>query len=134
MPDIVDQMKTLLGMGTPEPTPTPEPVVAPTPTPEPTPLPVTQPVAEPLAPAGPTAAAFAQLQQQIANQGEALTLLASRPVGGAAEVTPPAMPKRILQVGDTKSLTERLTQELASTPAGGDPFQIKYRNPNRWSI
>ena len=131
MPDIVDQMKTLLGMGDAT-EKVVEKVVEPAVV-EKVVEKVVEQVVEPAA-AGVSMEDYAKLQQQIVKQNEALLLLASRPEGQDTGEKVTAMPKRTLQVGDTKSLTERLTQELASTPAGADPFQIKYRNPNKWSI
>ena len=123
MPDIVEQMKTLLGMGPsappPEPTPSPSPqpadIIAPAPEPvapvPPAPAPAPPPVTPPPAPApvGPTSEDYVKLQ-------EAIALLASRPSDRTAEPAAPKMPGLL----DQKGLEAALRKQFGDAASPND--------------
>ena len=95
----------------PEPTPVPPTPVPPTPVPpvpppEPTPVP-------PVPPVPPTPdPSIADLQKQLAEQAEAMKLLAQRPGGQDAQPTPAKLPKP----GDVEALQARIELELKDSP------------------
>ena len=139
MPDIVDQIKALLGMAAPEAPPPPAQVEPPKPEPEPVPA-----IAAPAAPAvvdeikPPAHAAvgvemYAALQQQMATQkaqqDEAMALLAARPAGETVAPAPPKMPGLL----DRKGMEAALRAELGDSASTGD-LSFSWVNSNPLTI
>ena len=132
----VEFMTSLWGSGDP---PTPPPVAVDTAIPAVTPTPeavATPSVAAPVhTEPDPRIAA---LEAQVVQQTEAMRVLAQRPEGVTTSQTPiptaPPAVKRSLRVSAAEELGTRIAHELLDTPEGQQPFDIHYKNPNKWAL
>lgn len=130
---LLDDLKELINKqgGDPEPSPAPAPDPAPDPAPSPSPGP--DPAPDP-APAvdpkvGELEALVQQQQTQLAEQAEAMKLLAQRPGQPTAVVpTAPPMPK----LHDEAGLVKRLEHEMKDSEGTGIPANWVWHNPNKW--
>ena len=130
MPDIVEEIKKLLGVTSTDPPPAEPPPPEP---PPPPPVPPETPQVDPNA-------ALADVLAEQARMNEALRLLAQRPAGDTITdptSAPPEKPavKRSTHISAADDLAKRLVIE--ATESRGDNnaavADFRYINPNKWS-
>ena len=129
---LLDDLKALIAKSDnpePEPAPAPAPLPAPAPAPEPSPAPSpTPPEPTPEPTPDPRDEQIAEMQTQLAEQAEAMKLLAQRPEPSQPAPVAPAMPKPL----DEDGLVKRLQHEMQGDTTLADGFT--WKNPNKWEL